>query len=101
MLCTDPRCMPLAATLCRRLAEEQGLTNSSLPRLFVAPTPSVRPSFCPWFYAALCRRLKEEQGLSNSSPEVAAEVEKLLGLKQQLQALQDAAAAAGSAAAEA
>ncbi|PRW20317.1 MEKHLA domain-containing isoform B [Chlorella sorokiniana] len=46
---------------------------------------------------ALIRQMKEEQGLSNSSPEVAAEVEKLLGLKQQLQALQDAAAAAEAA----
>jgi len=41
--------------------------------------------------------MKEEQGLSNSSPEVAAEVETLLGLKQQLEALQNAAAAAAAA----
>lgn len=46
----------------------------------------------------VCRRLKEEQGLTNSSPEVAAAVDKLLGLKQQLEAFQNAAAAAGEAA---
>lgn len=61
----------------------------------MTPNPISLPPRCLLLPA--CRRLKEEQGLSNSSPEVAAEVDKLLGLKQQLQALQDAAAAAEAA----
>lgn len=43
-----------------------------------------------------CRSLKEEQGLTNTSQEVQDAVAQLLALKQQLQALQDAAAAAAA-----